>query len=142
MRPAGTSVAGSSTEILCSLRSARSASSSRARASSTRPECISFALPAATCASRFMPPATILGSPAFLRLRAALPARRAARSRASCNSRFSRLRSCSALRMFFSATSRAARAASSYAVKFPPWNRTSPRSSSAMRSIRSSSARS
>ena len=120
VRPAGTCVPGSSSVILCSSRSARPASSSRARASLTRAACVSSALPADSWARRFMVPATIFGSPAFFRLRAALPARRAARSRACCSSRFSRLTSCSALRTFFSATSCAARTASSYAVKLPP----------------------
>ena len=120
MRPDGTLVPGSSSAIRCSSRMARPASSSRAFASLTRAACVSFALPADSWAFRFIVPAKIFGRPAFLRLRAALPARRSARSRACCISRFSRLTSCSALRTFFSATSRAARTASVYSVKFPP----------------------
>ena len=56
--------------------------------------------PADSCALRFIAPAMIFGSPASFTLRAAVLDRRAARSRASCRWRFSRLSCCSALRRF------------------------------------------
>jgi len=82
VRPAGIKVPGSSRVICCSSRTARSAWSSRVLASVTRAVCVSFPLPADSWALRFIVPAKIFGRPALPRLREALLARRAARSRA------------------------------------------------------------
>ena len=88
-----------------SSRSDRPAASRRALASLSRAACVSSALPADSCALRFIAPATIFGRPALLMFLAAVPARRAARSRACCISRFSRFTSCAALRILLCAAS-------------------------------------
>ena len=142
LRPAGTSVSGRSSTIDGSSRSVRSALSRRVLASSTRAALTPSMRPADSCALRFIAPTMIFGSPASFTLRAAVLDRRAARSRACCICRFSRLTCCSALRTLLSATRCPSRTASSYAVKSPPNKFISPRCSSAMRSIRSRSMRS
>ena len=98
VRPAGTSVAGSSSviEVVLACRAARLRRGGLSRPSPVPHGCRPIA--ADSCALRFIAARDDPRQSGVGALRAAVPARRAARSRACCICRFSRLTSCSALR--------------------------------------------